>query len=400
MTQARLWSICAFVALGVLGCVSKTFDPAASEPFPAERIAFFGHGKLFDAAMNEIRLDDALLVRMQDSMLDEIEQFKGRDPGRDDLAAVAQAQQLLKSPALSANEAVLLRSGVIHTLLKNAPRELRDKYEWRNTAIFYRYWNQDLKIRVVSERIRELLKNLHLFDPANQGTPTAYMDDCRAHGVPVPPDWAETGSAWRKQGTLSTNLLSPGAYAEVWTYSDPAQRGACVALPRDSGAPGTLAGIICQSATTGRACFWDNQLRSAPANVLGWKGQRLVIADLVDGATMADAKNCTGCHRGNNVYLMSPDDATWAKVLRGPLAGGSTGTFTTRVEASTDTRGMHPRYIPVTTVPERAGWTNTFSTGGCAGACHEPPVLTRSPAMPPACASPSTSSPASCYGAP
>ena len=210
MDQSRLWSTFALVALGVLGCVSKTVELPASEPSPAERIAFFGHGKLFDAAMNEIKLDDALLKQMQDSMLLEIEQFKGRDPGSEDKAVLAQAQQLLKSQGLAANEAVLLKSGVIHTLLRSAPRELRDKYEWRNTAIFYRYWNQDLKLRVLSDRILELVRNLHLFDPANQGTATTYMNDCRAHGVPVPPDWAETGTAWRKQGTLEHQPAGTG----------------------------------------------------------------------------------------------------------------------------------------------------------------------------------------------
>ena len=400
MNRWQLWGACALVSWGVLGCVSKAPEPPTGEAAAVERIAHFGHGRLFDAGMKEIKLDDTLLKTMQDTMWAEIQQFKGADVGGDDKAALAQAQKLLQSEKLADNEAVLLKSGLIHTLLRTAPRELRDKYAWRNTALFYHYWNKDLKFRVLPDHILELLKNLHLFEPANQGSATSYMNDCRAHNVPIPPDWAETGTAWRKQGPLGTNLLAPGAAADVWTYSDPAKRGACIALPRDGGGPGSFAGIICQSATTGHACFWDNQLRSAPANVMGWSGLRLVIADLVDGATMADAKNCTGCHRGNNVYLMSPDDSTWAKVLRGPLVGGSTGTFTTRVEASTDNRGMHPRYIPITTLPGRPRWENTFTTGGCAGACHEPAVLSRAPVMPPACALPSTSNPANCYGSP
>jgi hypothetical protein len=391
--------VSALVLLSTVACVSKRPELPAIETPPVERIAYFGHGVLFDASMNEIKLDDKLLKQMQDAMLLELAQFKGQEPASEDKATLALAQQWLKSDKLTGNEAVLLKSGVIHTLLKHAPRELRDKFEWRNTAIYYHYWNNDLKFRVVSERIFEILKNLHLFEPANQGTPSTYMNDCRAHSVPIPPDWAETGTAWRKQGTLGTNLLQPGSYAEVWTYSDPAVRGACIALPRGNGAAGSLAGIICQSATTGHACFWDNQLRSAPSNVLGWSGQRLVIADLVDGATMANSKNCTACHRGNNVYLMSPDDATWAKVLRGPLVGGSTGTFTTRVETSSDNRGAHPRYIPITTLPDRPGWVNTFTTGGCAGACHESPVVA-APPMPPGCAAPSSSNPANCYGTP
>jgi hypothetical protein len=397
MIQPRLSLACGLALLVLAACAWR--PPASSDGKAAvERISYYGHGKLFDAEMNEIVLDDRMLPPMQKAMLADIQNDKGQEADLVDLAALASARELLRSGSLANNEIALLNSGLILTSLRAASREIRDKYEWRNQVLFLQYWNQDLKFRVVSDAVREILKRLHLFEPANEGSPSAYMNDCRAHGVPIPPDWAETGTAWRKQGTLGTNLLAPGSYAEVWTYSDPAVRGACVALPRDSGAPGTLAGIICQSASTGHACFWDNQLRSAPANVLGWSGQRLVIADLVDGATMADGKRCTACHRGNNVYLISPDDATWGKTLRGPMVGGSTGTFTTRVEASSDNAGGHPRYIPVTTIPPRSGWDNPFSSAAqCAGACHEAPSITRAPPMPPACASPTV---ANCYGTP
>ena len=109
---------------------------------------------------------------------------------------------------------------------------------------------------------------------------TPYMADCRAQGVPIPPDWAETGTSWVDQGNLNTNgggtnLLQGPVDAHVWTYTDPNVRGACVALPREDGSPGSLAGIICQSATTGKACFWDNQRKTDPTNVLGWSGKDL-----------------------------------------------------------------------------------------------------------------------------
>ena len=237
---------------------------------------------------------------------------------------------------------------------------------------------------------------------------TPYMADCRTQGVPIPPDWAETGTAWVNQGNLNTNgggtnLLQGAVDAHVWTYTDPNVRGACIALPREDGSPGSLAGIICQSATTGKACFWDNQRKSDPTNVLGWRGQRLVISELVDGTTFAAGGNvggrCTNCHSGNNVFLISPDDPTWGKVLRGPLNGGpSGGKFTTQVDSG--------RYTPL---PIAANWTNVMTSGGnCGAGCHELPPssirlfrdnvngippLNRMP-MPPACAS------SNCYGAP
>jgi hypothetical protein len=215
--------------------------------------------------------------------------------------------------------------------------------------------------------------------------------------VPIPPDWAESGTPWVLQGTLTQNLLQPGEYAAVWTYSDPSTRGACIALPRGNGSVGTLNGFICQSATTGHACFWDNKRRGS-ADAVGWRDLRLVISELQDGSNLAKEENCTACHRGNNVFLISPDDPTWSKVLRGPLSGPSTGTFTTQVETSSDNQGGHPRYIPITTLPPRSSWENPFAPGGCAGACHELHLGNFSvpQPMPPTC----NTAPGGCYGTP
>lgn len=221
-----------------------------------------------------------------------------------------------------------------------------------------------------------------------------YMAECRAKGVPIPPDWAETGTPWVKQGELQTKLTLPSKAAYVWTYSDPTVRGACVALPRGTGVSGDVAGIICQSATTGAACFWDNMPKNNQSpGVLGWSGQTLQIANLADGSNLTGVTGvCTYCHRGDNVFLISPDDPTWAKVLRGPLVTSPGSTFTTRVEASSDNQGGHPRYVPVT----QPGWTNAFAAGVCAGSCHEQPAVS-SPPMPPACAAGGVTN---CYGKP
>ncbi|MGL4648417.1 MAG: hypothetical protein ACRC1H_03340, partial [Caldilineaceae bacterium] len=66
---------------------------------------------------------------------------------------------------------------------------------------------------------------------------------------------------------------------------------------------------------------------------------------------------------------------------------GSSATFTTRITASADTQGGHPRYIPIPNASERPGWRNSFLPGGCAGACHETTTGPfHTPPMPPACA--------------
>jgi hypothetical protein len=223
--------------------------------------------------------------------------------------------------------------------------------------------------------------------PTRQATDTDYMAFCRKQRVPIPPDWAAMGTTWVEQGTLTQNLLDPGAYADVWTYSDPVRRGACIALPRGNG----QVGIICQSATTGNACFWDNKLRSdgPTAPPVDWRGgTRLIISQLQDGSNLQE--NCTDCHLGNNVFLMAPDDPTWVKVLTHLTSPGST--FTTQIDYSSDMQDGHPRYHPVTYPANRPKWVNAYQAGGCAGACHENPLLDFStnlidrPKMPPDCA--------------
>jgi hypothetical protein len=225
-----------------------------------------------------------------------------------------------------------------------------------------------------------------------------YIEGCRTRAVPIPPDWAKTGTPWQFQGELTDDLLQGlTGDALVWTFSDPKVRGACVAIMRGANGGVRVGDIICQSARSGHACFWENILKGDPdKEFIDWKTKPLSISKLEDGATLGP---CPQCHHGNNAFLMSPDDPTWAKVLRGPLSGSSTGTFTTRVELSRDHRVGHYRYIPWSgTLPPRPGWKNKFfKNKGCWGACHEMPTINGMPPMPPDCALPSVTNPAKCY---
>lgn len=365
----------------------------ASSPNPAMTMASAGHGGVFDAKQQAMKFDLATIAAWQDAIRADTLAALGGKPSKEAVALLAEADKLSSQKDIADTEKRLLQGGVIWRLLQEAPTELRMVFEWRLEELNGRIFPPVKPgTFLLDPRIQDLLKRLRYFDPEwRYPFVKTYAERCRDNGVPVPPDWAETGTAWVHQGNLTTNILSPGNFAAVWTYSDPARRGVCVALPRGSGAPGSPAGIICQSASTGAACFWDNKLRTvAPEAFIGWSGQTLRIADLKDGSNLASS--CTGCHRGNNVYLIAPDDPTWAKLLRGPLAGPWTGTMTTRVETSTDNRGGHPRYVPLTTSPPRAGWDNPVPASlTCSGSCHEGPVVSGpSGFMPPSCPSLST----------
>lgn len=209
-----------------------------------------------------------------------------------------------------------------------------------------------------------------------------YLESCRTKGVPIPPDWKPSSSEWQGHGNLTTILLTPNTsedaptdqtrFASVWSYAPPEGKGACIALGRNGGS----FQIICQSATTGYACFWGNDPTASPT---GWtlETAEVRIASLRDPVQgfAPGTVACTECHRGNNAFLVAPDDPTWATVLR---PKERRPTFTTRVErssqqgrflfaASTET---YPRFVPIggAAVP----LSNPLPTiAGCSGACHE-----------------------------
>src|SRR5262249_14470457 len=68
-------------------------------------------------------------------------------------------------------------------------------------------------------------------------------------------------------------------------------------------------GIICQGKVSSKACFWDNQLNKVgqpipragefPLNTSFAAGEEL------DGGS---GGTCTGCHAGENAYIVHPDD--------------------------------------------------------------------------------------------
>ena len=209
-----------------------------------------------------------------------------------------------------------------------------------------------------------------------------YLEACRQKSVPIPPDWKQASSEWEPHGNLRTILLTPNtldqapvdqtSFASVWSYAPPQGRGACIALGRNSGS----FQIICQSATTGHACFWSNDA-SSPST--GWNPEttEVRISSLHDpdqGFSPGTAP-CTECHRGNNAFLYAPDDPTWATVLR---PEHRRPTFTTRVEQSMHQGQLtfgaitttYPRFIPIG--GKAVALLNPLPTAtGCSGSCHE-----------------------------
>jgi len=369
-------------------------DVPKYEKVTADLIAASGHGLYLDKHGNKIEMTDQLRADMQDAiiqlLLPHAEKYLNKNlygSIKDSIAVLSNKEKL----ALSMDERLILQSAVMFNLVDNVPEALKKDYTWRQRLLF-RHIHRIYRIRPeLSRHLSELLKRLGFFDYHHRWTKLdpisfSYEARCRAAGVPVPSEWSENpASGWKYQGELTTNLLDAGADAHVWTWTDDSNGGGCIALPRDSGGPGSLAGIICQSESTGKACFWDNALKSdSGQSPIGWSGRVLRLNQLHNGDTLNE--NCTGCHRGNNVFLISPDDPTWQRTINPNDPDYDSGLlFTTNLPA-----GM--RYEPVSS---QSDWENPVPTSSsCAGACHEPDNITGTPPMPPACA---TSDVEDCY---
>ena len=291
--------------------------------------------------------------------------------GNSDLFLVTTGQRVKLSPLdkafvedvlsgfdFTSDERMLTKSTLIQKGIDSAPNGEKSEYQMRFDLInekLITFIPTDIKqyrspfrgfLDRFSLAIERLISNF-LKDPAR------YISSCKAADVPIPPDFP-TGSGWVNRGDLSLNNRIFGGDGVVWTYEAPNKQGLCYALPAKTSTG--LNGIICQSKSTGKACFWQNMDAKTGKRILG----TLRFAELMNGQNLKE--NCTNCHRGENAFLIPfPEDKD------NPLG-----------KPSLSIRNPKVRYTPV--APGRPDWVNppAFVTKGSAGACstcHEIPAL-------------------------
>ena len=326
----------AFILVGMVcleACRRKGSDQVApvsnaqpkSENLKYSDIAYAYHGLLLNSDLQEIKVDSAVLEKLQDSMIESLVTV----PELTTVQATAKQQQVPK-PALDKvyvdsvltgfqltdTERVLTKSALIKVGIDLAPRSERPEYQWRFDLINERTiyispqtitnHRPEFENYLTTVNLREILAAI-----LRSMTPSAeYMRRCEANEVPIPPDWP-TGD-WQNRGTLpfGYNFLCSGRDTEVWTYED--GQGVCYALPRKTDDAVNFLGMICQSKNTGKACFWDNirssthcDARPLPADCrITGEDITLRISDLQGGSILAE--NCTDCHRGGNAFLIHP----------------------------------------------------------------------------------------------
>lgn len=293
---------------------------------PAEWIAYTYHGLVLDANLEEIPLDDKNVNLMLESF------YAVLAPKSD------KYEKPFFDPSLDPKQRLAVRTAVLDQLFRQATPVLREKYYWRYDRIRRAdlFNNPD-----ISEMLRRMGIPLRVFPE------TEYVRTCRAQRVPIPPNWPD--ARWVKQGPLPLVFVSARFATEVDTYRDKDVDGVCYALPRrdDSGAIHFL-GVICQSTTTGKACFWDNVL---PDNAT--RLQAFDINQVANGSNLRE--NCTLCHRGDNAFNIHPAtalDLSRADVIAGPY----TTTPRVRYAPIGQAEWINPRplSLPAPPVPQRS----------------------------------------------
>ena len=154
----------------------------------------------------------------------------------------------------------------------------------------------------------------------------AYINECRAAGVPIPPSinlMDPSGlTGWKSHGFIRPeDQFIVGTPAEVRTYTSP--EGMCYALPRftdDTKSTVQLDGVICLSKQSSKVCFWDNVWTDpATGTVDAFQfpaGTQIPIGVpsspggkyQAGGMELENASGgiCSDCHAGENPFIVHP----------------------------------------------------------------------------------------------
>lgn len=325
-----------------------------SEPiFKINDISGGYYGLLYDAGGKALNIDKNQVLLMQDALINDLNTHLS-EKQQTEFKSLKSMFTDIKKP--SDVEKVLFQNVLLDAMISNVKPPLQDKYfpsfrlfRHHTHTLFpvSRLTNFQWILDLLAER--SLLRHLVLIPPQESDD---YIETCRENDVPIPPAWGS--NLWIHQGTATTDFLQSDR-TEVYAYKNLTVPGACMALPRWTVNETTgdeyiqFLGIICQSKTTGKACFWDNISNETGARITGGNDLAFNITDIQNGNTLAE--DCTGCHRGKNVFLIHPGTA---------------------IDISAD-HDIDPniRYQPVSS----QGWENPPAyaergDGACAG-CHE-----------------------------
>jgi hypothetical protein len=333
---------------------------------PSEWIHMPYHGLLLDANLDIIERTPENISKIQESIFAAVRKSARGDSLK---KRGSELGGLFKDKKLKGQEQLVAREAALETLVAESDAATRARYEWRVRLLGAGPSSGGGRAAIspaLDKRLRELKVDMADTPPAPQAR-SEYVETCRAQGVPIPPNWPD--DKWIRQGPLGLVFISTKYEAEVFAYKDPAVPGVCYALPRREGTSIMLLGIICQSATTGYACFWDNKEADGTTPITG-PDVRLDIDTIGNGRTLGE--NCTMCHRGDNVFNIHPQT-----VLNLRRAGAPGGPYETRSAIRYTPIGQ-PEWVnpPPLIMPDKPAGQSSCVT------CHTLPQTAPPPGFP------------------
>jgi hypothetical protein len=323
-------------------------QPAQAE----EPIAYIGHGAFFDRKGNGIEMTQAFVEKAQAwyraNLLADLDERQKRE------FAVFE-KSLYAGVEMKGQTRLVVQNRELEWLLANSPKHKDDdrmlgKLHALGYALMWRLPEPGQKPGERREEFKldpGLLSKLESkqFQPdggiqvrsATTNLGQAYINECMAAGVPIPPTINVMDPAglagWKSQGFIPIpeqfiGQESGPSPAEVRTYQSTSPAGMCYALPRYTDTTKTtvgLDGVICLSQTS-KACFWDNQMSRSrfffPAGTQIPIGVPNTTIDPMGryqagGFELLGGSGgvCTDCHAGENPYITHPKSDLGGGVL-------------------------------------------------------------------------------------
>lgn len=355
LTSGKLLSISTlkYSLVGVCLVLSLAGATARMQTQEREPIASIGHGGFFDHRGKQIEVTQEFVARAQDwyrakllsglsrAKRSELANFEKRLTAN--LKSEGQTRLVLRQRSLDwlvANSEAARRDSRLVGKLKALDYALQLRLPERPGQKEFRRGEKFRLAPEVEEKLKRpefLIGGVQVLSiTVNSGQ--AYLDECAAAGVPIPPPIGQldpNGTAgWKRQGFIPDNAqFIVGTPAEVRTFRSASPEGMCIALPRFTDASLTtvaLDGVICLGRASSKVCFWDNQMNG---NGFDFPSDTVIpigVPDLAvnpDGLYQAggvEIENgtggvCTDCHAGQNPYIIHPDVDLGGGVLMGDL---------------------------------------------------------------------------------
>lgn len=339
----RSFSLANLTFYGTLICLLFIGIASRAQTLPDDPIAYIGHGQLFDRNDQVISPTIEFIQSAQSQYISQLQSVLS--PEEANMFNSARATVLEGLPA-NQRDAVFADNQLLLWLLDQAGAETNGELAGRVRLFQWLLGFEDPVAKDGAYQATEELQFRLLQLQPNNFTPfsteslgDAYIAECNASGVPTPPDIGS--SQWQKSLSNGVSELRSELFltdpefpaAEAFVFKSTSPEGMCIALPRSlqPGAPGNmivLDGVICLSKTTGKACFWDNQLPDGIGgtgpNIAFPEGSVVPLSQFAGGADLFGGAGgvCTGCHAGENSYLIHPRTPLGRPALNSfPLVG-------------------------------------------------------------------------------